>query len=91
MTKYLNIRSGYKTANVTKQRLLQNSDYYKTATVAKRRTLQNEDCGKKIFLYIKQKHYVNYFFNLLIHILELECFSTYFQKNHFQFILSKKI
>ncbi len=37
----------HKTATVTKQRLLQNSDYYKTKTVA-----------KNIFLYIQQKPYV---------------------------------
>ena len=36
-----------------------------TATVTKRRLLQNDECCKKIFLYIQQKHYVIYFFNLL--------------------------
>ncbi len=41
-------RSGYKTATfktatVTKQRLLQNSDSYKTATATKQRLLQNSN------------------------------------------------
>ena len=57
----------YTKQRLTKQRLLQNSDYYKTETVTKRRILQNDDCYKKnIFIY-STKTLCCYSFNLVIH------------------------
>ena len=57
--------SGFKTENhktatvtngeITKQQLLQNSNYCKTATVNKWRLLQNEDCYKKNILIYSTK------------------------------------
>ncbi len=38
--------SDFQNSDITKQRLLQNSDNYKTATVTKQRLLQNSDCYK---------------------------------------------
>ncbi len=38
--------SDFQNSDITKQRLLQNSDYYKTATGTKQRQLQNGDCYK---------------------------------------------
>ncbi len=38
--------SDFQNSDITKQRLLQNSDNYKTATTTKQRLLQNSDCYK---------------------------------------------